>query len=88
MTSIVDSCVGGKTAINYNKITNSIEHLSQKCFCVRECNFKITDREFNAGFAEIIKCGIVNDKNIISFLIKNRNKILNRETKSMFKYII
>ena len=24
MTSIVDSCVGGKTAINYNKITNSI----------------------------------------------------------------
>ena len=87
MTSIVDSCVGGKTAINYNKITNSIGTYfhPKNVFVLENVISKLPDREFNAGFAEIIKCGIVNDKKIIFFLIKNRNKILNRETKSIFK---
>ena len=81
MTAIVDSCVGGKTAINYKGVTNSIGtyYHPKNIFIFEDVIKTIPNREFFAGFAEIIKCGIIDNKNILSFLSKNREKILARD---------
>jgi 3-dehydroquinate synthase len=81
MTAIVDSCIGGKTAINYKGITNSIGtyYHPNNIFIFEEVIKDIPEREFCAGIAEIIKCGIIDDEKILSFLLKNREKILARD---------
>ena len=39
MTSIIDSCIGGKTAINYKNIINSIGNYyhPKTCFYIKKC---------------------------------------------------
>ena len=74
MTAIVDSCIGGKTGINYKGIINSlgnyyhpnIVYISEKVID------DIPDREFFSGFAEIIKCGLIGNKKILDLLIKDK----------------
>lgn len=64
MTAIVDSCIGGKTGINYKNIINSIGsyYHPQNVFVSKNVINLLPQREFIAGFAEIIKSGLLNDK--------------------------
>ncbi len=80
MTAIVDSCVGGKTGINYKGIINSIGtyYHPKKVFILEEVITSLPQREFIAGLAEVIKCGLIDNKKILIFLKKNKNSILNR----------
>ena len=81
MTSIVDSCIGGKTAINYKNIINSIGNYYQPhaVFIYNEIIKEIPEREFIAGIPEIIKCGIIKKNNILKILKEKKNKILRRD---------
>ncbi len=81
MTSIIDSCIGGKTAINYKNIINSIGNYYQPhaVFIYNEIIKEIPDREFIAGIPEIIKCGIIKKNNILKILREKKNKILQRD---------
>jgi len=81
MTAIVDSCVGGKTAINYKGITNSVGtyYHPKNVFIFEDIIKTLPDREFFAGIAEIIKCGVIDNKNILIFLNKYRKKIFARD---------
>ncbi len=87
MTSIVDSSIGGKTAINYKGITNSIgTYYHPNAVLILEKIIKtLPEREFTAGIAEIIKCGIIGDNQILSLLKKSKKKIITRDTKILFK---
>ena len=40
---------------------------------------EIPDREYFAGFAEIIKCGLIGKNKILSFLEKEKNNLINRK---------
>ena len=82
MTSIVDSCIGGKTAINYKYITNSLGtyYHPKFVFIYNELIELIPDREFIAGIPEILKCGLINDKNILIDL-KRHNLVIERNKK-------
>ena len=84
MTAIVDSCVGGKTGINYKGIINSISsyYHTDKVYISRNIINLIPDREYIAGIPEILKCGLLSDKKIIIMLHK-KSKILKRD----FKFI-
>jgi 3-dehydroquinate synthase len=85
MTSIVDSCIGGKTAINYKGITNSVGtyYHPKHVFVFEDIFQNIPKREFDAGIAEIIKCGIIDDKKILNFLEINKEKIFKRDYKTL-----
>ena len=62
MTAIVDSCIGGKTAINYKVYKFYWNLLSSKNVFILEDIFQnIPKREFDAGMAEIIKCGVIDN---------------------------
>ncbi len=87
MTAIVDSSIGGKTAINYKGITNSIGtyYHPRLVFILESIIKSLPEREFLAGIAEIIKCGVIGDKKILNILKHHRDKILNRNTDFLFK---
>ncbi len=75
MTAIVDSCIGGKTGINYNGIINSMGNYyhPKRVYISEKIINDIPSREYYAGFAEIIKCGLIGNKKIIRFLLKDKN---------------
>ncbi len=60
----VDSAVGGKTGINFSGIKNLIGTFNQPkaVFCDIDFLSTLWKREFNEGFAEIIKHGAIVDK--------------------------
>jgi 3-dehydroquinate synthase len=81
MTAIIDSCIGGKTAINYKNIINSIGNYyhSKNVFIYHNVIEELPVREFLSGISEIIKCGIIKKNKILNILKKNKDKILKRD---------
>jgi 3-dehydroquinate synthase len=90
MTAIVDSCIGGKTGINYRGIINSMGNYyhPKRVYISEEIIKDIPDREYFSGFAEIIKCGLIGNKKIIRYLMEDNflNKRIN--TKNLSKIIL
>ena len=66
MTSIVDSCIGGKTAINYKGLINSIgTYYHPKSVYISEDILKnMPSREYYSGLPEIIKYGLIKKNSI------------------------
>lgn len=83
MTSIVDSCIGGKTSVNYKGIINCIGNYyhPKRVYISEEIIKDIPDREYIAGFAEILKCGLIKKNNILKILEKNHLQLKNRNFK-------
>ena len=87
MTAIIDSSIGGKTAINYKGIINSIGtyYHPKNVFILEKVISNLPEREFNAGIAEIIKCGVIDNNSILNFLEKNKKIIISRKNSVIFK---
>lgn len=87
ITAIVDSCIGGKTAINYKGIINSFGNYyhPKLVFIFDEIIQKIPNREFRSGIPEIIKYGLLKKNNLISILEKKHELILKRDFKIIQK---
>jgi len=87
ITSIVDSCIGGKTAINYKGIINSIGsyYHAKSVYISQEIIEKMPQKEFISGIPEIIKCSLIKNRRLVNFLIKNKSKILQRDFKTISK---
>ena len=85
MTAIVDSCIGGKTGINYNNIINSMGtyYHPQNVFISKNIIQLLPKREFISGFAEIIKSGLLNDKKILKIIKKDISEIHERDFKTL-----
>ncbi len=83
MTSIIDSCVGGKTGINFRNIINSIGNYyhPNAVFIYNEVIKSIPNREFIAGIPEIIKCGLIKKNRILKILQNKKKEILTRNFK-------
>ncbi len=88
MTAIVDSCIGGKTGINYKGLINSVGNYyhPQNVFISKNMLNLIPEREFLAGVPEIIKSGMLESKNILNIL-KNKNSFLSRRFKFISRLI-
>ncbi len=89
MTAIVDSCIGGKTGINYNNIINSVGsyYHPKNVFISKNIINLIPRREYNAGIPEIIKCGLIDNVRILNILQTSKKKLLTREFKFLSKLI-
>ena len=87
MTAIVDSSIGGKTAINYRGVINSMGtyYHPKNVFILEQVISRLPKREFNAGIAEIIKCGLIDKNGILKFLEKNKKGIIERNSSIIFK---
>lgn len=70
LLAMVDSSVGGKTGINIAEGKNLVGAFHQPCGVFADTSFLSTlpQREFAAGMAEVIKCAVLGDAKMFSFL--------------------
>ena len=73
---MIDSSIGGKTAINFRSSINAIgSPPSEAIFIDLDFVKCLPSREFYSGMAEIIKCGMVADLDFFEFLEKEVDAI-------------
>ena len=85
----VDSSVGGKTGVNHAAGKNMIGAFHQPRAVIADIAVldTLSDREVSAGLAEVVKYGLIRDKNFFDWLEKNVEQLLNREAEAL-AYII
>ncbi len=92
LLSMVDSSVGGKTAVNHPKGKNLIGAFYQPKAVYIDTNALKTLplREFQAGMAEVIKYGLIKDKEFFEFLEAKTNieQINNLENNYLIEIIM
>lgn len=89
LLSQVDASAGGKNGVNFKGYKNMIGTFSQPEFviCDNELLKTLEEKEFIAGFAEIVKAGAIRDENIISYLENNYEKALNKDADVINKLV-
>ena len=89
LLSMVDSSVGGKTGINHPLGKNMIGAFHQPIAVIIDTEILRTlpKRQFNAGMAEVIKYGIIKDKNFFKWITKNCLNIKLQDPESIIKII-
>lgn len=77
----VDSSVGGKTAVNTGHGKNLVGAFYQPQLVIADTGVLSTlpDRERRAGYAEIIKYGLINDRAFVDWLSANGDAVLRLE---------
>ena len=85
----VDSSVGGKTGVNHVLGKNMIGAFHQPKAVIIDTSVleTLSDREFNAGLAEVIKYGIIRDLSFFDWLEKNLVALQARKQESL-AYIV
>lgn len=81
----VDSSVGGKTGVNHALGKNMIGAFHQpRCVIADTATLKtLPDRELSAGFAEIIKYGLINDKEFFDWLSGHLDGLLGKDPETL-----
>jgi shikimate kinase/3-dehydroquinate synthase len=69
----VDSSVGGKTGINSRHGKNLVGAFHQPALVLADttCLNSLSERDFRAGFAEVVKYGLIGDRGFFEFLESN-----------------
>ena len=77
----VDASVGGKTAINHVKGKNLVGSFHQPAAVIIDSATlaSLPEREFNAGLAEVVKYGAINDTGFFTWLEENAANIKQRQ---------
>ena len=89
LLSMVDSSVGGKTGINHPLGKNMIGSFHQPIAVIVDTEIlkTLSKRQFNAGMSEVIKYGIIKDKNFFNWIAKNTDKIKAQDSDSIIKIV-
>lgn len=85
LLSLVDSSVGGKTAINHPLGKNMIGAFYQPKLVMADISTLATlpERELKAGLAEVIKYGLIRDPEFFVWLENNLDKLLGRDEEAL-----
>jgi 3-dehydroquinate synthase len=72
LAGMVDASVGGKTGINSDYGKNLIGAFHSPISVIIDADFlkTLSDRDFSAGMAEVIKCGFISDPKILELASK------------------
>ncbi|MBN2534727.1 MAG: 3-dehydroquinate synthase [Spirochaetales bacterium] len=75
-----DSSIGGKTAVDYPQGKNLIGafHHPRSVFIDTKTLSTLDERNYKSGFTEIIKHGLIRDKDLFTYFTKNREYIMSR----------
>jgi 3-dehydroquinate synthase len=78
----VDASIGGKTAINFHGHKNQLGTFHMPVASIIDLRFikNLPDAQKIDGLAEIIKAGLIKDKNILSLLEKHKMTIFQNES--------
>ncbi|NQT57020.1 MAG: 3-dehydroquinate synthase [Desulfobacteraceae bacterium] len=89
LLAMVDSSIGGKTAINLSKGKNIVGAFHQPKAVLCDLIFLDTlpIRQFNSGLMEVIKYGLILDSSLYNYFIKNKENVKNHD-KDTIAYLI
>lgn len=78
LLAMVDSSIGGKTGVDFNAYKNMVGAFHQPKFVYMNltCLSTLTKRQFQSGFGEVIKYGLLNDALFYQWLRENREALL------------
>ena len=90
LLAAVDSSIGGKTGINFEKKKNMIGAFYQPKIVLIDTDFLLTlpKAEITSGLGEVIKYAFLSDLNFFKFVNKNLEKMFLLDEKSLTKTII
>ena len=82
LMGMVDSSIGGKVAINYRDTINAVGNYYHPIANFMDISLidTLPDRDYISGLAEVVKCGLIADVDLLKYLENNCTSILNRET--------
>ncbi len=85
LLSQVDSSVGGKTGVNHPLGKNMIGAFHQpQCVLIDIATLNtLPDRELSAGLAEVIKYGLINDREFFVWLENNMSALMARDPEAL-----
>lgn len=89
LLAMIDSAIGGKTGINFNRRKNIIGTFYQPELVFIDTVFLETlpAREFSSALGELIKYGLISNKSFLEFLTENFEKIKSKK-KDVVNYAI
>jgi len=85
LLAMVDSSIGGKTAINLPAGKNLVGsvHQPSAIFCDLDYLATLPDEEFRAALAEVIKAALIADRSLVEWLSANMLAVLGRDPASV-----
>ena len=85
----VDSSVGGKTGINsrFGKNLIGAFHQPLLVLCDLDTLATLEDRQFRAGYAEVVKYGLIRDAGFFKWLEQNQTQLFQLETAALAKAV-
>ena len=89
LLSQVDASVGGKNGVNFKGYKNMVGVFNQPDFVICDNTMLKTleEREFIAGFAEIIKAGIIKSNELFAYCEKEYDKALQHNEEVVVKMV-
>jgi shikimate kinase/3-dehydroquinate synthase len=89
LVAMVDASIGGKVGVNHPEGKNLIGAFYQPNLVLTDCQTLTTlpQRELTSGWAEVIKHGLILDKEIFEFLESNVNKLTKLEPELLTRAI-
>ena len=89
LLSMVDSSIGGKTAIDYGGLKNIVGsfYMPSLVYTSISALNTLPEREFYAGFAEIMKAGLLYDEAFYVWLLDKIYEIHDKDKKVLIKMI-
>lgn len=85
-----DSSIGGKTGVDFDGYKNMVGafYMPRLVFADAEFLKTLDERQFSSGFAEIMKHGLIRDKEYYSWLLEHRYGIMARDTKILTDMLV
>ena len=89
LMGMVDSSVGGKVAINYRETINAVGNYYHPIANFMDIDLidTLPERDYVSGLAEVVKCGLIADVELLNYLEKNHHAILERKSENLIHCI-
>lgn len=89
LLAMVDSSIGGKTAVDFGQYKNLIGsfYMPKLVYINVNCIESLSDRQYFAGFAEIMKAALICDSEFYIWLIDNMYEICEKNQDTMLEMI-
>ncbi|MGI6007997.1 MAG: 3-dehydroquinate synthase [Ruminococcus sp.] len=85
----VDSSIGGKTGVDFDQFKNMVGafHQPRLVYMCMETLVTLPDIQFSSGMGEVLKSGLIRDKEYYRWVLENREKILDRDSEALITMI-
>lgn len=85
LMAMVDSSIGGKVAINFRDTINAVGNYYHPIsnFMDIEMIDTLSKRDYISGLAEVIKCALIADDELLVYLENNRELLINKDMNTL-----